>query len=128
MLLSATLPAFAQTEELWNRLYITNFASADVHVLDLNRDQTIAKIKVGSGPSAMAVAPNLEKIYVANLWSGTISIISTAQNEVIGEIAVPCDCARSDPFGLALTPDGSKLYVNNLSDGRVRVIDTATNT
>ncbi len=127
-LLFSSLAAFAQTaEEPWNRLYITNFSSADVHVLDLNRDQTIAKIKVGSGPSAMAVSPNLEKIYVANLWSGTISIVSTAQNEVIGEIAIPCDCPKSGPFGLALTPDGAKLYVNNLNDGSVRIVDTATN-
>jgi YVTN family beta-propeller protein len=126
--LCAVSPTFAQTEELWNRLYITNFASADVHVLDLTRDQTIAKIKVGSGPSAMAVSPNLEKVYVANLWSGTVSVISTAQNEVIGEIPIPCDCAKSGPFGLALTPDGGKLYVNNLNDGTVRVVDTTTNT
>ena len=120
--------AFAQAEEPWNRLYVTNFSSEDVHVIDLNRDQTIAKIKVGSGPSAMALAPNLEKLYVANFWSGTISVISTAQNAVIAEIVIPCDCAKSDPFGLAITPDGTKLYVNNLSDGLVRVIDTATNT
>ncbi len=120
--------AFAQTaEEPWNRLYVTNFSSEDVHVIDLNRDLTIAKIKVGSGPSAMALSPNLDKVYVANLWTGTVSIISTALNEVIGEIAIPCDCPKSGPFGLALTPDGAKLYVNNLNDGSVRIVDTATN-
>ena len=125
---STPLWTMAQAEEPWNRLYITNFSSADVHVLDLNRDQTIAKIKVGSGPSAMAVSSDLEKVYVANLWSGTVSVISTASNTVVGEITIPCDCAKSGPFGLALTPDGLKLYVNNLNDGTVRVIDTTTNT
>jgi YVTN family beta-propeller protein len=128
LLFFTSAATFAQTaEEPWNRLYATNFSSEDVHVIDLNRDQTIAKIKVGSGPSAMALTPNLDKIYVANLWSGTVSIISTALNEVIGEIAIPCDCPKSGPFGLALTPDGAKLYVNNLNDGSVRIVDTATN-
>ena len=128
LLFLTSVAAFAQTaEELWNRLYVTNFSSADVHVIDLSRDLTIAKINVGSGPSAMALSPNLDKVYVANLWSGTVSIISTAQNEVIGEIAIPCDCPKSGPFGLALTPDGAKLYVNNLNDGTVRIVDTATN-
>jgi YVTN family beta-propeller protein len=118
----------AQTEEPWNRLYITNFSSEDVHVIDLNQEQTIAKIKAGSGPTAMAVSPNLEKVYVANFWSGTVSVINTASNEVTHTIQIPCDCAKSGPFGLALTPDGLKLYVSNLSDGSIRVIDTATNT
>lgn len=124
----APLSGFAQAEEPWNRLYITNFSSEDVHVLDLNTDQTIAKIRTGSGPSAMAVSPGLDKVYVANFWSGTISVISTASNLVMTDIRVPCDCARSDPFGLALTLDGAKLYVSNLSDGTIRVIDTNTNT
>ena len=128
LIVMAPLAALAQAEEPWNRLYITNFASQDVHVLDLNREQTIAKIKVGSGPTAMAVAPNLDKVYVANLWAGTVSVISTASNTVIDEIAIPCDCPKSGPFGLALTPDGLKLYVTNLNDGTVRVIDTTTNT
>jgi YVTN family beta-propeller protein len=117
---------WAQTEEPWNRLYITNFSSEDVHVIDLNREETIAKIKTGSGPTAMAVSPQLDKVYVANFWSGTVSVINTASNEISDTIQIPCDCAKSDPFGLALTHDGAKLYVSNLSDGSIRVVDTVT--
>ena len=86
LLFCAALKSSAQAEDPWNRLYITNFSSEDVHVIDLNTDQTIAKIRTGSGPTAMAVSPGLDKVYVANFWSGTISVISAASNSVMADI------------------------------------------
>lgn len=120
--------AKAQTEEPWNRLYVTNFLSNDVSVVDLTRGAVLATIPVGKNPTGMAVSPNQEEVYVANMWSGTVSVISTAQNEVTHTIAIPTMNNPAVPFGLAMMPDGSKVYVTNLNDGTVRVIDTQTKT
>ena len=120
--------AFAQTEVPWNRLYVTNFLSQNVSVIDLNLGKVTAIIPVGNNPTGMAVTPDKEEVYVANMWSGTVSVISTAQNAVTHTIPIPTFNAPAVPFGLAMLPDGSRVYVTNLNDGTVRVIDTQTKT
>jgi YVTN family beta-propeller protein len=112
----------------WSRLYVTNFASNTVSVIDLNLLQVIAEIPVGGGPTGMAVTPDVQRVYVANLWSGTVSVISTASNTVETTITIPGYYGKGAPFGMAITPDGSQIFVTDLSDGTVRVISTQTNT
>jgi YVTN family beta-propeller protein len=127
LVMCAAACALAQDGEApWNRLYVTNLVSNDVSVIDLTAGQILATIPVGQAPTGIVVSPDLQQVYVANHYSGTISIISTGSNEVIETISVPCECENSAPFGLALTPDGAKLYVTHLSDGTVRVFDTAS--
>ena len=58
----------------------------------------------------MAVTPDGSKVYVANAFSSTVSVIATATNTVTATIPV------GDPAGMAVTPDGSKVYVTNNSD------------
>lgn len=122
------LTTFAQSEEPWNRLYVTNFMSNDVSVIDLSNGKVMATIPVGKNPTGMAVSPDKEEVYVANMWSGTVSVISTAQNAVTHTITIPTFNAPAVPFGMAMVPDGSRVYVTNLNDGTVRVIDTQTKT
>jgi YVTN family beta-propeller protein len=62
--------------------------------------------------------------YVANSGDGTVSVIDTATNTVMG---IPIPVGR-EPFGVAVTPDGKHAYVANLDSNTVSVIDTATNT
>jgi YVTN family beta-propeller protein len=84
-------------------------------------------IGVGSGSEGVAVTPDGSKVYVADSAVGTVSVINTGTNKVIGSIAV-----GSDPQGVSVTSDGSKVYVanegNGTVDGTVSIIDTATNT
>ncbi len=124
--LTAGHTVFAQ--DLWNRLYVTNFGSHNVSVVDLNTSRVTAEIPVGFGPTGMAVTPNLEHIYVANFYGGSVSVISTASNSVEKTIPIPSGYGNSAPFGMAITPDGSQVFVTNLSDGTIRIISTQTNT
>src|SRR5438270_563861 len=71
--------------------------------------------------SAQALAQNA---YITNSGAGTVSVIDTTTNTVIGS-AIP---VGSTPVGVAITPDGSKVYVTNLNDKTVSVIATATDT
>jgi YVTN family beta-propeller protein len=117
-----------QSSVPWNRLYVTNFASNTVSVVDLNLLKVTVDIPVGAGPTGMAVSPDVEHVYVANLWSGNISVISTASNSVENTITIPSYYGKGAPFGIAITPDGSQLFVTNLADGTIRVISTQSNT
>jgi YVTN family beta-propeller protein len=73
---------------------------------------------VGMVSFAAAGAP---KAYVGLFKDDAVAVIDTAQNKVLGTIAVP-----KGPHGLVVTPDGRKVYVSSDGASTVSVIDTAT--
>ncbi|WP_072691679.1 YncE family protein [Rhodococcus marinonascens] len=66
----------------------------------------------------MAITPNGSFAYVANNGAGTVSVIDTATNLVVG----PPIMVGAAPFGVAVTPDGSRAYVTNSGGNTVSVI------
>ncbi len=73
---------------------------------------------VGRGSLSAAAAP---KAYVGLFKDDAVAVVDTAQNKVLGTIAVP-----KGPHGLVVTPDGRKVYVSSDGASTVSVIDTAT--
>ena len=58
--------------------------------------------------------------YVPNEGSGTLSVIDTATDQVVGEIP-----AGKKPRGLAVSLDGARLYVSDQPNNRLVVVDLA---
>lgn len=92
----------------------------------------MATIPVGTGPRAIAFAPDGTAAYVANFNSSDISVIDTASRSVVATIPL---AAQSEPTGIAITPDGATLYVTDDRvigmppvASRLFVISTATRT
>ena len=56
--------------------------------------------------------------YVPNEGSGTISVVDTESDKLVGEIK-----AGSKPRGTAATRDGKRLYVSDQPNNRPIVID-----
>ena len=73
---------------------------------------------VGMGSLSAAGAP---KAYVGLFQDDAVAVLDTAQNKLLGTIAVP-----KGPHGLVVTPDGRKVYVSSDGASTVSVIDTAT--
>ena len=80
-------------------------------------------ILVGSFPQALIFNPSNNNIYVTNRDSGTVSVIETANNTVIKNIAV-----GASPHALVFNPSNNNFYVTNRDSGTVSVIETANNT
>ena len=74
-------------------------------------------VGTGSGSLSAAGAP---KAYVGLFKDDAVAVLDTAQNKVLGTIAVP-----KGPHGLVVTPDGRKIYVSSDGASTVSVIDTA---
>jgi YVTN family beta-propeller protein len=93
----------------------------DVMVVDTASNSVVASIKtVGGATFAIAVTPDGKQVWATNMIAaGSVSVINTADNAVIGNIQVD-----HTPLGLALTPDGKRAYVANSQSNTVSVIDT----
>jgi YVTN family beta-propeller protein len=108
-----------------SKVYVTNFASSTVSVIDTATDTvTTTILPVSSFPAGVTANPDGTKVYVANSqqFASNVSVIATATNTVIATIPV-----GEEPFGIAVTPNGSNIYVASISR-TVSVIDSATNT
>jgi YVTN family beta-propeller protein len=80
-------------------------------------------ITVGFNPTGIAYDNATERMYVANSFSNTVSVIDTTTNTVIG-LPIP---VGSFPESIAYDPVNERMYVANFNSGTVSVIDTTTN-
>ena len=108
-----------------SRVYVANWLSQTVSVIDTATNTVVKTVAVGDNPVGVAVHPDGSRVYVANEYSHTVSVIDTATNTVVKTVSVG---VGSFPFGVTVHPDGSRVYVANEGSGGVSVIDTATNT
>jgi YVTN family beta-propeller protein len=116
-------PHFVAASLTGDRLYVTNWGSETVSVIDANTLMVIrSPITFGDSPAGVAVTPNGARVYVANNYSDNVSVIDTATNAVITKITV-----GNHPDGVAVTSAGGAVYVANLFSDSVSVINTATN-
>lgn len=102
-----------------SRVYATLRESDQVMVFNTATNAVVTRIAVGDSPRDVVVTADGSKVYVAN-GAGSVSVISTANNAVVGS------AIRVGTTPTALAVGGSKIFVANSND-TVSVIDTATN-
>ncbi|MFJ4153004.1 beta-propeller fold lactonase family protein [Streptomyces galbus] len=116
-----TTPGIHQAQAAGPRgfAYVVNNLSDSVTTISVSTGGT-ATIKVGAGPTAVAIAPNGEEAYVANGRSGDVSVLDTGDKRQVATVPV-----GSRPSGVAFGADGTRAYVANAGSNTVSVIDTA---
>lgn len=104
------------------KLYVACTRRNSVFAIDPQARRVLAEIPTGQTDSHMvAMAPDGARIFVPNIGSRAVSVITTADERVAGEVRV-----GRGPEGIALTPDGKTLLVANQEDSTVSVIDAAS--
>ena len=104
-------------------VYVANFNSNTVSVIDPSTNTVVATIPVGTNPVGIAFNPNNGDLYVTNADDNNVSVIDGTTNTVTATIPV-----GNGPFDVAFNPNNGDLYVTNADDNNVSVIDGATNT
>lgn len=114
--------------------YVNNYGGPDgvgsgnsttVRVVDLREDTIVGQpITVGLAPAALAISPDGKFVYSINYvdgnpGTGTLSIIRTKNNQVVGTIK-----GFFGPFAIAITPDGRYAYVTNFGSNNFDPIGT----
>lgn len=104
------------------RAYVTNSSSTEpgiVSVIDPARGREVERITVLRNPNRVALAPNGGTAYVTNYRSWNVSLIVTADHEVVDTIRV-----YRKPSGIAVNPNSAFVYIVG-KHGDVSVVDTA---
>ena len=106
-----------------NTIYVANYNSNSVSVIDGATNTVTASVTVGAGPEGVGVDSVTDTIYVANLNSNNVSVIDGATNTVTASVPV-----GSAPIGVGVDSATDTIYVANIYSNSVSVIDGATNT
>ena len=80
-------------------------------------------IDVDTFPVGIAVNPNAKKVYVANEYSNTVSVLSTEPEKVQDRISVGVF-----PYSIDTNPLNNRVYVTNRGSNTVSVIDGSIDT
>jgi len=108
------------------RLYVNNFDSDTVSVIDTNTNTVDTTITVGVKPSSIQYSPNSNingAIYVVNSGDDTVSVIDVFSNTVTATIST-----GNAPNDSNFIESLNKLYIVNGISTDLTVIDTGTNT
>src|SRR4029079_4895279 len=103
-------------------IYVVESASSTVEVIDGATEGASTPIITGfSSPTAVAVHPATNKIYVANGGDGTVTVINGADNTT-----TPVTVG-TNPVGITIDIVRNQVYVANQGSDSVSVIDGASN-
>jgi len=127
---AGTAPEAVAANTVTNKIYVANFKSSNVTVIDgaTNSTTTVPAIAAGR-PVAVAVNELTNKIYVASLGSLIVGGITSGITVIDG--ATNTATTITDPNGwpraLAVNSVTNKIYVAPNSGSNITVIDGATN-
>lgn len=127
------LPLSAALDRFRQLLYIANYGSGTVSVIDLTTGAARAHIAVGSGPTGVLLNTDNTLLYVHNMLDGTVSTINTSsfsvmRVQVVAPLDIPADLligaqlftSASDPRMTTLNGVScATCHFDGLSDGRV---------
>jgi YVTN family beta-propeller protein len=121
-------------------LYVSNWGSRSVSVVDTKRARRVRDIAVGIRPNDMAVARD-GRLFVACAGDNTVHVIQTRSvekpqaeagpsrpppegtREIISTSLYPDAPEGSTPDAVAVSPDGKTLFVANADNNSVMVVD-----
>lgn len=96
------LPAAAET----TRIYVTNSAGDNVHVIDPATNKVVQVIKGVESAHGITFSPDGARVYVSNEHDSTLDVLDRKTGAVIKQIPL-----SSRPNNIAITKDGKRIVV-----------------
>ncbi|MBI3573873.1 YncE family protein [Candidatus Kaiserbacteria bacterium] len=106
------------------KVYVANFGSGTVSVIDTATNSITSTITGGSAPVSISISESLA--YVANYNGGnlgTVSVINTRKNQIISTIQV-----GKGPMPIANSVEFDSVYVGNSGSNSITAINQTNNT
>jgi YVTN family beta-propeller protein len=102
------------------KLYVTNSAGDNIHVIDLGSLKVIGEIRTGEHPHGAAVSADGRRFFTTVEGDQTLRVIDTARDQVIQSIKL-----SGLPNQCAVTPDGRFVGVPIRGGDSVDIVDVA---
>jgi YVTN family beta-propeller protein len=99
-------------------MYVSESASSDIAVIELDSGKVLMRTKVKPGPGRIALTPDGVYLIVLNVTSGEVSVISTYNQKVVSTVKV-----GDMPTSLAVSSDSKYAYITNRMSNTVSVLD-----
>src|SRR3989337_1799821 len=103
------------------KVYVTNFKSTTVTVIDGTTNKPLSVIEVGKTPYGIGINTDTKMLYVALEYNDTLAIINTTTGEIIKNIDLV------DPYDIAVNSKTNKVYVTSDKTNLVSLVDGSTN-
>jgi len=108
-----------------SRLFVSNWSSGSVSVIDTNSNKVIANLRVGANPNDMTLASD-GRLFVACSADNTVHVIDTKTLRVVERLSTtltPLAPEGATPDALRIDQKRNILYVANADNNDVAVID-----
>lgn len=107
-------------------LVVSDWANAQVVVVEADSLRVVSKIKVGIHPNQIVAHPKDSRVFVACASSNGVWVIDSTKGvvtETIYTSLFPASPEGSTPDALAISPDGETLFVANADNNCVAVVE-----
>jgi YVTN family beta-propeller protein len=105
-----------------DRVYIANYDSDNISILDGTINTIINTISAGIQPTGIVINQESNRIFVTNYGSNTVSVIDGSSGVLLKTLTVGIQ-----PSGIAFNSSTNTVYVANSWSNDVSVIDGETN-
>jgi YVTN family beta-propeller protein len=107
-----------------DRLYVSNFLSGDISVVDAASYASSIRVDVGDRPTKLVFNDFNDYVYVINSGSNSVTILD---NKLPPNVIATVDVGEN-PFDIGVNPHNNDVYVVNLESDTVSVISSTSNT
>src|SRR3989442_5009646 len=103
-------------------VYVANMDSHTISVIDGAQLKPVTTIDArGESTHDLSLAPDGRRLFAANTGSGTVTVVDTATNQVLGTVAT-----GKSTHAIAVTPDGTELWVNAGGEDHIPAVSTSS--
>jgi YVTN family beta-propeller protein len=117
-----TLLANPANDSVLTAMYDSTANAQFLTAFDPVSGATRGRVKIGGDPRDAVISSDGARIYVANSFSNTVSVIDARNLTALAEIPVGLK-----PYALALDENARRLFVANYGNDNMHIIDTQTN-
>jgi YVTN family beta-propeller protein len=104
-----------------SKIYVTNFKSTTITVIDGNTNKNISEIEVGSSPYGIGINSETKMLYVAREHADILTVVNVTSGTIVKEIPLV------EPYDIAVNSKTNKVYVTSDKAHLVSVVDGYTN-
>jgi YVTN family beta-propeller protein len=104
-----------------SKVYVTNFKSTTVTVIDGNTNKNVSEIEIGSSPYGIGINSNTKILYIAREHADILTVVNATSGKIIKEVPLV------SPYDIAVNSKTNMVYVTSDSSHLVSVLDGSSN-